>query len=143
MSKLITESNDVRDFHTKFDVPTDAQIAAPCIPEEDVVAYRADFMQEELDEYKTSCAEGNLEGAIDALIDLVYVVKGTALLHGISPSLWAELWDDVHAANMRKERANSSADPRSKRSHSLDVVKPEGWVGPDGAAILRKHGADI
>ena len=136
------EYDDVKDFHLKFGVPTD-EGNIPDLPSADVVDYRAGFMQEELDEYKAACYDGDLAGAADALIDLVYVAKGTALLHGISPACWEELWADVQRANMAKERATSAADPRSKRSHSLDVVKPEGWVGPDGAAILRKHGADI
>lgn len=142
MSKVISEYNDVRDFHTKFGVPTDATIAKPYIPAEDEVTYRANFLQEEKDEYVKACAEGDLAGAIDALLDLVYVAKGTALLHGISPELWQELWDDVQRANMAKERATSAADSRSKRGHSLDVVKPEGWVGPDGAAIIAKYSQD-
>lgn len=138
MSKAISEYNDVRDFHTKFGVPTDATIAKPSIPADDVVEYRANFLQEEKDEYVKACKEGDLAGAIDALIDLVYVAKGTALMHGISPELWQALWDDVQRANMSKERATSAGDSRSKRGHSLDVVKPEGWVGPNGAAIIQQ-----
>lgn len=141
--KFANEYGDVRDFHMKFDVPTDACIPIPYIPEPNVTDYRAKFLQEELDEYIKACSEGDLNGALDALIDLVYVAKGTALMHGVSPALWKELWEDVQRANMTKERATSAEDSRSKRGHSLDVVKPEGWVGPDGTAILRKHGADV
>lgn len=143
MSKVISEYDDVRDFHVKFDCPTDVTVAAPYIPPKDVTDYRSNFLQEEKDEYDKACAEGDLAGAIDALLDLVYVAKGTALMHGISPACWQEMWDDVQRANMAKERATGAGDSRSKRGHSLDVVKPEGWIGPDGAAILRKYGADI
>lgn len=136
------EYDDVKDFHLKFEVPTDESRQLGLMPL-DEVEYRAAFLGEELDEFKAACYAGDLPGAADALIDLVYVAKGTALLLGISPACWEELWADVQRANMAKERATSAADPRSKRSHSLDVVKPAGWVGPDGAAILRKHGADF
>lgn len=138
----MSEYQDVKDFHLKFEVPTDEE-RVPELPTADVVDYRAGFMQEELDEFKGACYDGDLAGAADALIDLVYVAKGTALLMGISPECWDELWTDVQRANLAKERATSAADPRSKRSHSLDVVKPEGWVGPDGETILKKHGAKI
>lgn len=139
---MSNEYTDVKAFNLKFGVPTDEE-QAPYIPAPDITAYRAGFMQEELDEYNKAVAEYDLPGAIDALIDLVYVAKGTALLHGISPDCWNELWADVQRANMAKERATGANDPRSKRRHSLDVVKPEGWVGPDGLAILAKHGADL
>lgn len=134
--------DDVKDFHLKFGVPTDDG-QTPHLPAEDVVQYRAAFLQEELDEFILSFRNNDLNGAADALLDLVYVAYGTALLMGISPSCWQELWDDVQRANMSKERASSASDPRSKRSHSLDVVKPAGWVGPDGTTILKNHGAKI
>lgn len=48
-----------------------------------------------------------------------------------------ELFLDVHAANMRKERGTAHT---SKYGNSYDIVKPAGWVGPNGAAILTAHG---
>lgn len=139
----VSDYEKVKAFHKKFNVPTDEGSAGPALPGSDVLAYRADFLQEELDEFVDSYLDQDLEGATDALLDLVYVAYGTALLMGISPLAWQELFDDVQRANMAKERATSADDPRSKRKHSLDVVKPEGWVGPRGADILRKHGAKI
>ena len=135
--------NDVRDFHLKFGVPTEADVDHPQLPSRDVVSYRKNFLQEELDEFEFATENGDLANAADALLDLVYVAYGTALLMGISPDCWNELWNDVQRANMAKERATGADDSRSKRSHSLDVVKPEGWVGPNGTAILNKHGAEI
>lgn len=135
----MSEYQKVKDFHLKFGVPTDEDADQPFIPAQDVVDYRAGFLQEELDEFRKACAEGDLEGAIDALLDLDYVLKGTALLMGVSPELWKRLFDDVQRANMAKERATSANDPRSKRGHSLDVVKPAGWVGPRGAAIIAEY----
>lgn len=139
----MSDYQKVKDFHVKFGVPTDEDVAGPYLPSRDVVDYRAGFLQEELDEFKASAEVADLEGATDALLDLVYVAYGTALLMGISPTAWQELFDDVQRANMAKERATSAKDPRSKRGHSLDVVKPVGWVGPRGADILKKHGAKI
>ena len=37
------------------------------------------------------------------------------------------LWDEVHAANMRKERGSEST---SKYGNKYDIVKPAGWVPP-------------
>lgn len=137
----MSDFQKVKDFHLKFGVPTDEDVDGPYLPSRDVVEYRARFLQEELDEFISSAHEGDLEGAADALVDLVYVAYGTALLLGISPACWHELFSDVQRANMAKERATSANDPRSKRGHSLDVVKPAGWEGPHGYDILKKHGA--
>jgi hypothetical protein len=37
---------------------------------------------------------------------------------------------------MAKERVQAPHDQRSKRKHSLDVVKPEGWIPPNFKEIL-------
>jgi predicted HAD superfamily Cof-like phosphohydrolase len=129
---------DVLAFQYKFGVLP--QKGVPHFPSDDVIEFRKKFLQEELDEFKTACAEGNMEKAIDALLDLSYVINGTALLFGITPECWNECWDEVQRANMTKVRANSAADSRSKRGHSLDVVKPEGWRGPNHLPILQRHG---
>ena len=36
-----------------------------------------------------------------------------------------DVWDVVHAANMRKVRGTT------KRGNKIDAAKPEGWVGPE------------
>lgn len=132
--------DDVVSFHQKFDVnPSEDR---PHFPPPDVIDYRVRFLQEELNEFQTSYEQNDMPGMVDALIDLLYVLNGTAYLMGISPLCWRECWDEVQRANMTKVRATSAADPRSKRKHSLDVVKPEGWVGPDHLPILRRHGYD-
>jgi predicted HAD superfamily Cof-like phosphohydrolase len=54
-----------------------------------------------------------------------------------------ELWKQVHAANMRKVRAEVPSD--SKRGSTFDVVKPPGWVSPEAAlyGILKAAGAKL
>lgn len=49
---------------------------------------------------------------------------------------WQPHWDEVHKCNMAKERSSGKDDKRSKRGHELDVVKPEGWVGPNHLPII-------
>lgn len=88
--------------------------------------FRRNFMAEEFQEYVSAYIAGDLEGQLDALVDLVYVVLGTAYLHGFD---FNEAFRRVHAANMRKVRAQTEGE--SKRASALDVVKPEGWVRAD------------
>lgn len=125
-----TELEDVRDFHTKFGVP---MADRPAFLEESMEEFRTKFMQEELNEFSDACGIGNMEKAADALVDLVYVVIGTALMMGLP---WPELWAEVQRANMEKRRAVSASE--SKRGSTLDVVKPEGWRGPDHLPALQR-----
>ena len=73
----------------------------------------------------------NLVKAVDALLDLSYVLHGTAHLMGVDEHKWDECWAAVQRANMAKVRVAGAEDPRSKRAHRLDVVKPDGWQAPE------------
>lgn len=92
---------------------------------------RIEFMQEELNEFKEAFDAGDIAKMADALIDLVYVVKGTAVEMGLP---WAHLFDDVHRANMTKVPGPTH------RGHKIDLMKPEWWVGPQTEEILNQYG---
>jgi len=130
---------DVGDFHRKFGLPND-QDTKPNILPEDVMSFRVNFMQEELNECIVAYETGDLPKVADALCDLVYVALGTAHLMGLP---FNKLWAEVQRANMTKERATSSDDIRSTRKHSLDVVKPLGWQPPNIEQVLADHGYPI
>ncbi len=205
--------SDIKEFHVKFGMEFPEQLVTLPL---DVIEFRSCFMVEELTEYANACVKRDLENTVDSLIDLSYVILGTAFMHGenwdenhtevqygkpnvdmalqnpqflsksatydsvrritalielytksaieslngdpiplqaamislhcantITMSLsalhgftWQEHWDEVHKCNMAKERSSGSDDTRSKRKHSLDVVKPIGWVGPNHYPIL-------
>lgn len=116
---------------------------------------RIQFLQEELDEFVLGCGfefsgidengdnqdglynngkEQDMGLMADALIDLVYVAKGTAVMMGLP---WDELWDDVQRANMAKVRGISH------RGNLVDCVKPEGWVPPRTKDILYLAGYQL
>lgn len=95
---------------------------------------RVECMSEELDEFTDCALHQDLEGMADALVDLVYFALGTANMMGLP---WRELWDDVHRANMAKERGVTH------RGHKVDCRKPEGWVPPRTHEILKAAGYDI
>lgn len=130
---------DVGLFHQRFRLPSflDRPAAPPLLPSDDVVRFRLKFLQEELDEITKAADLRNLPQFVDGLVDLTYVALGTAHLCRVP---FDYCWDEVHAANMRKERAASADDNRSVRRHSLDVVKPAGWVAPNHLPILRRFG---
>lgn len=131
---------DVGEFHRAFDLPHSADGKPPTALTSDDLAFRIAFMMEELTEFTRAASQHDLAGMLDALVDLVYVACGTAHLKRLP---FDEAWAAVHAANMRKVRAESADDPRSKRGHSLDVVKPIGWVAPDIEEIIWRRRIEV
>jgi predicted HAD superfamily Cof-like phosphohydrolase len=62
---------------------------------------RVKLIQEELDEYQVAAQAGDIVAIADALSDLLYVVCGTYLAHGLQ-DLANDLFDEVHRSNMSK-----------------------------------------
>lgn len=128
-----TNHEDVVRFFDKFGVP---RAVAPSLPDAETFRFRFHHLQEELIELADAFDSRNLEDYADALVDLVYLALGTAIVSGLP---WQLLWDEVQRANMTKVRAAADGSD-SKRGSPLDVVKPEGWVGPDHAdALTGRH----
>ncbi|UIS73819.1 nucleoside triphosphate pyrophosphohydrolase [Pseudoxanthomonas phage PW916] len=139
------EFEDVFNFHAKFDL---LRFEKPGHLTKGKLRERIEFMQEELNEFVEGCGlvtmensdspgipvlsyeddgEQDLAKQADALVDLVYVALGTAVMLGLP---WDWLWNDVQRANMAKVRG------MTKRGHAVDVTKPPGWQGPQTQRIL-------
>lgn len=124
------ELKDVQDFQDMIGCPR-AEI--PHL-DDGLLKKRLEFVKEELEELEESYVNLDLAGVADALIDLVYVIKGTALSLGLP---WEELWNDVHRANMTKIPLGETH--RAK----YDAAKPDDFVPPRTHDIInywRKHG---
>lgn len=130
----MSDFEDVGDFHTKFGLH--AFGAGPQPWDNELVEFRRKFLKEEYEEFVEGVNERDHAKMADALVDLVYVALGTAHLLGYP---WEALWDEVQAANMRKVRAAADGSD-SVRSSRWDVVKPEGWEGPNIWKILEEWG---
>lgn len=126
--RQFSERADVLAFQQKFQVPMASE---PSFLDDAGFEFRMKFLKEELIEFEQAHQEGDMHGAADALVDLAYVLHGTALMMGLP---WPRLWAEVQRANMTKERAASAS--QSKRGSALDIIKPTGWVGPDHTAAL-------
>lgn len=150
-----TPFQDVQAFHRKFGLERPEQPLAQLNP--DVAEFRIKFMAEELIEYaktqgfdlaftvddsQTPARDMSIDGAIDGLLDLVYVAYGTVDLHGFEAQ---PHWDQIQRANMSKERAQDAEHSKAKtgRGHQLDVVKPEGWQPPDHKAAFRTYWPEV
>ena len=126
------EFEDVSAFHDKFNFINGHR--AVQLLSRAKLTERFECMLEEINEFKDAIPKNDIMALADALIDLVYFAKGTAVMMGLP---WEQLWDDVHRANMTKVRGVT------KRGHAFDVVKPEGWEGPKTAEIITAAGFDI
>ena len=92
---------------------------------------RARLIQEELDEYREALAAGDIIDIADALSDLLYVVMGTYLSHGLQDKA-ERLFDEVHRSNMSKLDQDGQPIYRADGK----VLKSELYVPPDLAPIL-------
>lgn len=86
--------------------------------------FRGEQMEEELSEFGAAVAANDHEGIVDSLIDLTVFALGTLALLGVDIQ---EAWDEVHLANMAKERG---VKPGREQSGGWDLIKPEGWTEP-------------
>jgi ADP-ribose pyrophosphatase YjhB (NUDIX family)/predicted HAD superfamily Cof-like phosphohydrolase len=89
---------------------------------------RRDFLEEEVREYAAAAEAGDIVEIADALGDLLYVVYGTALVHGIPlDAVFAE----VHRSNLTKIDGRSIG-PGTK------APKPTGYRPPNLRPLLER-----
>lgn len=122
------EYEDVRMFHEKFSMMVHKH---PTHLTTRKLHERVACMQEELDEFEDAIHNQDMAKLADALVDLVYFAKGTAVQMGLP---WRQLWNEVQRANMDKERGIG------KRGQKVDCIKPEGWEGPKIELVLAEAG---
>jgi predicted HAD superfamily Cof-like phosphohydrolase len=145
---------DYLQFHIKFGFNCPKKFT---IPDEETVRIRLNFLLEELTETATAFGYSlsfnkkfeknkNLpvqpHGIVDGLIDLEYVLLGTAAFCGLLSKMagydftyWEYGWTAVHTANMKKVRVDKIN--QSARDTLIDVRKPAGWAAPDLTEILK------
>jgi predicted HAD superfamily Cof-like phosphohydrolase len=122
------------EFHQVFGAHVES---APTVdlPAE-VIALRVSLIQEELNEYRHAAEKHDLVEVADALSDLMYVVLGTYVSHGLQ-DLAEALFAEVHRSNMSK----LDEDGRVIYRADGKVLKSDRWRPPDLASILADDGA--
>jgi len=137
---------DLTDFHEKFGLEYNGKPRGLPI---DLFEFRHKFAEEELGEWYDSgmalaielqkdpseqdqlLIRSLLELNLDAVIDILYIVLGTAYLQGYFPIL-EEAWRRVQVANMSKIRKirSDGTEKDSGRAPAYDVVKPADFIPP-------------
>lgn len=117
---------EVEEFMNKMEIP---MVTADTYPS--YMVQRLAYITEEVAELATATARQDIPAIADALIDIVYFVKGTSVALGLP---WEEMWDAVHEANMSKVAG------KSKRGLADDASKPVDWQAPDLATLILHYG---
>ena len=122
---------DIDAFHKKFGFEKNEKVGIP--DNNELVNFRTAFLMEELAEYTNAITKKDAAGALDALVDIVYIALGTAWLFNLP---FEKAWQEVQKANMSKVRAK---DKTGKRGTKFDVIKPKDWKAPNIERIIEEE----
>lgn len=87
--------------------------------------FRMELLREEFNETWTAFLNKDSEEWVDGHIDLLVIALGNLHLAGVDID---KAWGEVVRANMSKVRGVKAG---RENSGGFDVMKPEGWVGPN------------
>ncbi len=121
----------VEEFHSVFGLPVADRPTAE-VPAS-LVAVRVKLFQEELAEYQAAAEGHDVVAVADALTDMLYVLLGTYITHGMQEAA-AALFDEVHRSNMTKLDAAGQPVVRDGK-----VRKSSLFSEPELAAIIQAY----
>lgn len=122
---------DIDNFHKKYGFEKNEKVDIP--DNSELINFRTAFLMEELAEYTNAITKKDAAGALDALVDIVYIALGTAWLYNLP---FEKAWNEVQKANMSKIRAK---DKTGKRGTKFDVIKPKDWKAPNIEKIIEEE----
>jgi len=118
----------VKEFHKKFLVPYNNYVT---LINKDRYMLRYSLIKEELDEYLEACENKDIVKIADALGDLLYVVYGTIVEHGLQDYI-EDVFNEIHRSNMSKLDENGKPIFREDGK----VLKGKNYFSPDLKSIL-------
>jgi predicted HAD superfamily Cof-like phosphohydrolase len=119
----------VRAFHDAF-VITNAASPSAAIGDRDALL-RYKLIREENEEYLEAALRGDLVEVADALGDILYILCGTLLKHGLEHKI-DEVFREIQRSNMSK----LGADGKPIHREDGKVMKGPDYFPPDIARIL-------
>ena len=115
---------DINDMHAKFGVHDWVQNNHERLSE--LLKFRMKMIQEEVDETNDAINDECPEEIVDGLIDMCVFAIGTLDAFGVDAH---KAWDEIYNANISKEVGVKESRPNPLGLP--DLIKPEGWKGPD------------
>ena len=98
--------NAVKVFHESFGIKNETEPVSS-ISEADFML-RHNLMKEENEEYLEAAQQGDLVEIADALGDMLYILCGTILKHGLQDKI-EEVFEEIQRSNMSKLDQNGNA----------------------------------
>lgn len=120
--------HDINEMHAKYGVHDwiEDNMDNPELMQK-FLDFRLKFLEEELNETKAAAQyDRNASEVVDGLIDLCVIAIGTLDAFNVDAQ---KAWEAVHAANMAKEVGVKESRPNPLGLP--DLIKPEGWKGPE------------
>lgn len=138
LSKTTTQSESllslvkaVESFHKSFGIENQYKPTIN-IPK-DVIALRHRLLEEENNEYLEAALNGDLVEVADALGDILYILCGTMLSHGLQDKM-LDVFYEIQASNMSK----LGTDGKAIRREDGKVMKGPNYFKPNIKKILEE-----
>ncbi len=119
----------VQEFHEAFGLGVQQQPMAALGDEK--VKLRYELMREENEEYLDAALQGDLVEVADALGDMLYILCGTIIEHGLQHKI-SEVFDEIQRSNMSK----LGEDGQPVYREDGKVLKGPNYIRPDLDKIL-------
>jgi predicted HAD superfamily Cof-like phosphohydrolase len=138
LSKSTTQSESflslvkaVETFHNSFGISNKNEPTTE-LPKE-LIELRHRLLEEENNEYLEAALNGDLVEVADALGDILYILCGTMLTHGLQDKM-LEVFYEIQNSNMSK----LGADGKAIRREDGKVMKGPNYFRPNIKKILEK-----
>ena len=122
----------VEKFHDTFGIPN--EYTPKAVVSQEIIALRHRLMAEENEEYLEAAMEGDTVEVADALGDMMYILCGTILSHGMQHII-EEVFEEIQASNMSKLGADGKPIYRADGK----VMKGPSYFKPDIKAVLERE----
>lgn len=119
----------VEKFHDTFGIPNEYKPVAAI--KKELIELRYKLMAEENDEYLEAALAGDEVEVADALGDMLYILCGTILSHGMQHKI-EEVFEEIQSSNMSK----LGEDGKPIYREDGKVLKGPGYFKPNIKAIL-------
>ena len=121
--------NHVKLFHESFGIENKTRPSSNL--SEKVYNLRYNLMKEENDEYLDACEKGDMVEIADALGDMMYILCGTILSHGLQSKI-EEIFEEIQRSNMSKLDENGKPIYREDGK----ILKSKKYFKPNISKIL-------
>ncbi len=126
----LTETIDmVKEFHEAFKIGNEEQPIGKIAEKDYLLRYK--LMREENEEYLEAAENGDLVEIADACGDMLYILCGTMLKHGLQDKI-EEVFREIQSSNMSKLDKNGEPIYREDGK----VLKSDLYFKPDIKTIL-------